>query len=45
MVTWTSGSSASKGGVSLIGDGILKVVLGSVVKRLNRRRVSREVKR
>jgi hypothetical protein len=36
-VTWTGGASSSEGGVGLTGDGILKCVLGSVVKRLDRR--------
>ncbi|KAG9247720.1 hypothetical protein BJ878DRAFT_532378 [Calycina marina] len=36
-VTWTSGGSSSNGGVGLTGDGILKVCLGSVVRRLDRR--------
>ncbi|PMD12057.1 hypothetical protein NA56DRAFT_713544 [Hyaloscypha hepaticicola] len=40
-VTWTGGSSQSEGGVGLMGDGILKAVLGAVVKRLNRRRAKR----
>lgn len=44
-VTWTAGASASEGGVGLTGDGILKVVLGSIVKRLDRRRASGEVRR
>jgi uncharacterized protein YegL len=44
-VTWTGGSSASEGGVGLTGDAVLKVVLGSVVKRLDRRRASGEVRR
>lgn len=44
-VTWTGGASASEGGVGLTGDGILKVVLGSIVKRLDRRRASGEVRR
>jgi len=44
-VTWTGGSSASEGGVGLTGDGILKAVLGAVVKRLDRRRASGEVRR
>ncbi|CAG8978244.1 hypothetical protein HYALB_00009141 [Hymenoscyphus albidus] len=39
-VTWTGGNSASEGGVGLTGDSILKVVLGSVVKRLDRQRAS-----
>lgn len=44
-VTWTGGLSNSEGGVGLTGDGILKVVLGAVVKRLDRRRASGEVTR
>lgn len=44
-VTWTGGVSASEGGVGLTGDGILKAVLGAVVKRLDRRRASGEVRR
>ncbi|KAH8772438.1 hypothetical protein F5882DRAFT_381452 [Hyaloscypha sp. PMI_1271] len=44
-ITWTSGSSQSEGGIGLTGDGILKVVLGTIVKRLNRRRASGEVRR
>jgi uncharacterized protein YegL len=36
-VTWTGGSSSSEGGIGLTGDGILKVCLGSVVRRLDRR--------
>ncbi|PMD53349.1 uncharacterized protein K444DRAFT_646752 [Hyaloscypha bicolor E] len=44
-VTWTGGSSQSEGGVGLTGDGILKAVLGAVVKRLDRRRTSGEVRR
>lgn len=44
-VTWTGGNSASEGGVGLTGDAILKVVLGSVVKKLDRQRASGEVRR
>ena len=44
-VTWTGGNSASEGGVGLTGDAILKVVLGSVVKRLDRQRASGEIRR
>jgi uncharacterized protein YegL len=44
-VTWTGGSSQSEGGIGLTGDGILKAVLGAVVKRLDRRRASGEVRR
>jgi uncharacterized protein YegL len=44
-VTWTGGRSASEGGIGLTGDAVLKVVLGSVVKRLDRRRASGEVSR
>ncbi|TVY94322.1 hypothetical protein LAWI1_G000130 [Lachnellula willkommii] len=44
-VTWTGGRSSSEGGVGLTGDGILKCVLGSVVKRLDRKRASGEVRR
>ena len=44
-VTWTGGNSASEGGIGLTGEGILKVVLGSVVKRLDRRRASGEIRR
>lgn len=44
-VTWTGGRSSSEGGVGLTGDGVLKTVLGSVVKRLDRRRASGEVRR
>ena len=36
-VTWNGGNSSSEGGVGLTGDGILKVCLGSVVWRLDRR--------
>jgi hypothetical protein len=36
-VTWTSGRSPSEGGVGLTSDGILKVCLGSVVRRLDQR--------
>jgi uncharacterized protein YegL len=36
-VTWTGGRSPSEGGVGLTGDRILKVCLGSVVRRLDRR--------
>jgi hypothetical protein len=42
-VTWTGGSSASEGGVGLIGDGILKAVFRAVVKGLDRKRASSEV--
>ena len=44
-VTWTGGTASSEGGVGLTGDGILKAVLGAVVKRLDRRRASGEVRR
>ncbi|KAH6680702.1 hypothetical protein B0J14DRAFT_579171 [Halenospora varia] len=44
-VTWTGGLSTSEGGVGLTGDGILKAVLGAVVKRLDRRRASGEIRR
>lgn len=44
-VTWTGGVAASEGGVGLTGDGILKAVLGAVVKRLDRRRASGEIRR
>ncbi|KAF8866890.1 hypothetical protein BDZ45DRAFT_667556 [Acephala macrosclerotiorum] len=44
-VTWTGGCATSEGGVGLTGDGILKTVLGAVVKRLDRRRASGEVRR
>merc|ERR1711977_234166 len=44
-VTWTGGRSSSDGGIGLTGDGILKAVLGAVVKRLDRRRASGEVRR
>jgi uncharacterized protein YegL len=44
-VTWTGGSSSSEGGVGLTGDGVLKAVLGAVVKRLDRRRASGEIRR
>ncbi|KUJ21835.1 uncharacterized protein LY89DRAFT_681227 [Mollisia scopiformis] len=44
-VTWTGGVASSEGGVGLTGDGILKCVLGAVVKRLDRRRASGEVRR
>jgi hypothetical protein len=37
IVTWTSGSSASEGGVGLTADGILKAVLRAAVKKLDRR--------
>ncbi|KAH6667266.1 hypothetical protein B0J14DRAFT_677131 [Halenospora varia] len=41
----TGGLSTSEGGVGLTGDGILKAVLGAVVKKLDRRRASGEVRR
>lgn len=44
-VTWTGGVSGSEGGIGLTGEGVLKVVLGSVVKRLDRRRASGDVRR
>ncbi|KAG9245686.1 hypothetical protein BJ878DRAFT_500343 [Calycina marina] len=44
-VTWTGGISTSNGGVGLTGDSILKVLLGSVVRRLDRRRASGDVRR
>ncbi|KAE8451493.1 hypothetical protein EG329_003566 [Mollisiaceae sp. DMI_Dod_QoI] len=44
-VTWTGGCASSEGGIGLTGDGILKAVLGAVVKRLDRRRASGEVRR
>ncbi|PVH70394.1 hypothetical protein DL98DRAFT_521644 [Cadophora sp. DSE1049] len=44
-VTWTGGCSSSDGGIGLTGDTVLKVVLGSVVKRLDRRRASGDVSR
>jgi len=44
-VTFTGGRSSEEGGVGLTGDGILKTVLGSVVKRLDRRRASGERRR
>jgi uncharacterized protein YegL len=44
-VTWTGGSSASEGGIGLTGDGLMKAVLGAVVRRLDRRRASGEVRR
>ena len=44
-VTWTGGAASSEGGVGLTADGILKTVLGAVVKRLDRRRASGEVRR
>lgn len=44
-VTWTGGVANSEGGVGLTGDGILKAVLGAVVKRLDRRRASGDVRR
>lgn len=44
-VTWTGGASASEGGIGLTGEGILKCLLGSVVKRLDRRRASGEGRR
>jgi hypothetical protein len=43
--TWTGGNSASEGGIGLTSDGLLKFVLGAVVKRLDRRRASGEVRR
>jgi len=43
--TWTGGNSSSEGGVGLTGDGLLKFVLGAVVKRLDRRRASGEIRR
>ena len=36
-VTWTGGRSSSEGGIGLTGDAILKVCLGSVIRRLDRR--------
>ena len=36
-VTWTGGALSNEGRVGLTGDGILKAVLGAVVKRLDRR--------
>lgn len=44
-VTWTGGCSSRDGGIGLTGDAVLKVVLGSVVKRLDRRRASGDVSR
>jgi hypothetical protein len=44
-VTWTGGVSSSEGGIGLTADSILKCVLGSVVKRLDRRRASGDVRR
>ena len=44
-VTWTGGRSSSDGGIGLTGDGILKCLLGAVVKRLDRRRASGDVRR
>jgi hypothetical protein len=44
-VTWTGGRSSSDGGIGLTGDGILKAVLGAVVKRLDRRPASGEIRR
>ncbi|EPE27167.1 vWA-like protein [Glarea lozoyensis ATCC 20868] len=44
-VTWTGGVAASEGGIGLTGDAILKVVLGSVIKRLDRKRASGDVSR
>ena len=36
-ITWTSGRSPSEGGIGLTSDSILKVCLGSIVRRLDRR--------
>ncbi|RDW85845.1 hypothetical protein BP5796_04170 [Coleophoma crateriformis] len=44
-VTWTGGAAASEGGVGLTGEGILKALLGAVVRRLDRKRASGEVPR
>ncbi|KAG9239094.1 hypothetical protein BJ875DRAFT_449388 [Amylocarpus encephaloides] len=44
-VTWTRSVGSSEGGVGLTGAAVLKVVLGSVVKKLDRRRASGEVGR
>ncbi|TVY81627.1 hypothetical protein LSUE1_G002621 [Lachnellula suecica] len=44
-VTWTGGLSSSDGGIGLTGAGILKAVLGAVVKRLDRRPASGEIRR
>jgi len=39
-VTWTGGVSASEGGIGLTGEDVLKVCLGSVVRRLDRKKTS-----
>ncbi|RDL39723.1 Uncharacterized protein BP5553_04063 [Venustampulla echinocandica] len=44
-VTWTGGASSSEGGVGLTGESIMKVLLGSVVKRLDRRPASGSARR
>ncbi|KAL3424668.1 von willebrand factor [Phlyctema vagabunda] len=44
-VTFTGGASALQGGMGLTGEGILKAVLGAVVRRLDRRRASGDVSR
>ena len=44
-ITWTGGAASSEGGIGLTADGVLKACLGSVVKRLDRRRASGEVRR
>ncbi|PMD60261.1 uncharacterized protein K444DRAFT_528868, partial [Hyaloscypha bicolor E] len=44
-VTWTGGRSSSECGIGLTGEGILNAVLGAVVKRLDRRPASGEVRR
>lgn len=44
-VTWTGGNSSSEGGVGLTGDSLLKALLGAVVRRLDRRRASGEIRR
>ena len=38
--TWTGGASASEGGVGLTAEGILKCVLGSIIRRLDRVKIS-----
>lgn len=44
-VTWTGGAAASEGGVGLTGENLLKVVLGAVVRRLDRRRANGDISR
>jgi uncharacterized protein YegL len=43
-VTWTGGQNSSERVVGLTGDGVLKAVLGGVIKRLDRRQASGEMR-